>query len=107
MSELFETEKYITKKEAASRAFSDSFTNMTDEIERVSSEKVKIWSLLVTWIYEKIFGKADHLKEKQSSMELYKSAEAFDKMETIFKPEPSNSMNNEEIMNHARENFEK
>lgn len=40
-------------------------------------------------------------------MELYKSAQAFDKVESIFKPEPSRSMNNEEIMNHARENFDK
>lgn len=107
MSRLFETENYITAKEKASREFSESFTKMTDEIERVSSEKVTIWGLLVTWIYDKIFGRADHIKEKQSTMDLYRSAEAFDKVESIFRPEPSRSMNNEQIMHHTKENFEK
>ena len=107
MSRLFETEKYISAKEKASREFSESFSKMTDEIQRVSSEKVTVWGLLVTWIYEKIFGKADHLKEKQSTMELYKSSEAFGRVESAFRPEPSNSMNNEQIMNHTKEKFDK
>ena len=107
MSGLFDTEKYLSAKERASREFSESFTKMTDEIDRVSSEKVTIWGLLVTWIYDKIFGRADHIKEKQSAMELYRSSEAFGKVESIFRPEPSRSMSNEQIMNHTKENFEK
>lgn len=63
MSELFKKEDYLTDKEKASQVFSEAYRGMTNEIDRVASEEVTIWGLLTSWIYEKIFGKADHVKE--------------------------------------------
>lgn len=105
MSDLFKREDYLTKDAKADAVFTESYTDMTDEVDRVASEPVTIWSALTKWIYGKIFGDPDHLKEKQDSKDKYRSAAAFKKVQTIFKPEASDSMTNEEIMNHTKRNF--
>ena len=40
MSELFKREDYLSDKEKASQVFTESFRNMTDEVDRVASEEV-------------------------------------------------------------------
>ena len=105
MSELFKREDYLSDKEKASQVFTESFRNMTDEVDRVASEEVTMWGLFVSWIYEKIFGNEDHVKEKQSTIDMHRSAKAFKKIEEIFETEPSNSMNNNQILDHAEKKF--
>ncbi|MBP6738635.1 MAG: hypothetical protein KA146_01535 [Leptospiraceae bacterium] len=105
MSDLFKKEDFLTKDAKADSTFSNSYKNMTDEVDRVASEPVTIWSALTKGIYGKIFGDPDHLKEKQDNRDKYKSAAAFNKVQKIFEPEPDDSMTNEDIMNHTDRNF--
>ncbi|MBK6607413.1 MAG: hypothetical protein IPL26_06580 [Leptospiraceae bacterium] len=105
MSELFKKEDFLTKDAKADDVFRKSYRGMTDEIDRVASEPVTIWAALTKWVYGKIFGDSDHLKEKQDSRDKYRSAAAFGKVQRIFHPEPSDSMTNEEIMDHTQRNF--
>jgi hypothetical protein len=103
--ELFRTEDYLTKEAKADALFTESYNGMTREIDRVSYEKVTIFGKLVSWIYFKIFGDSEHVKEEQDISDMARSSKAFKKVEQIFKSEQSDSMSNEDVMNYTTRKF--
>jgi hypothetical protein len=54
MGNLFEDKNLYTEKNPtqADQVFTESFKGMTSEINRVANEKVTVWGLLVSWIYD-------------------------------------------------------
>ncbi|MEM7181203.1 MAG: hypothetical protein AAF518_09840 [Spirochaetota bacterium] len=105
LGELFKREDYIKKEHKADYAFSKSYRNMTDEVERVTKEEVTIWWKLASFIYWKIFKNPKHVKAKQDNFDKFRSAKAFRKIKGIFQPIESNSMDNQQIMDHTKDNF--
>ena len=102
---LFPEKDVKTLEQIADEEFTKSYKGMTQEIDRVASEKVTIWGALVTWIYEKIFNNPFKIKEKQNKKEKLISADAFQKVEKIFSKEPNDSMTNSQIMEHTEKKF--
>ncbi len=80
---------------------------MTGEINRVANEKVTVWAKIVTWIYRVIFGNPHKLKKFQTPEEQLESADAFEAMRDTFSSVPGNSMDNSEILTHAKRKFQK
>jgi hypothetical protein len=109
MSSLFDNDKNVSKEAVASQEFATAYRKMTDEVNRVANEPVTIWARLTTWIYEKIFGDSSIRKnptsEKQKQMthrQMYDAADAFDDMANHFNPVETDSLDNEQILNHAK-----
>ncbi len=67
MGNLFDNQDKATQESYASQAFTESFKGMTGEINRVANEEVTVWSKIVMWIYNAIFGDANKLKSQTNS----------------------------------------
>ncbi|MEM7180566.1 MAG: hypothetical protein AAF518_06620 [Spirochaetota bacterium] len=91
----------------ADKAFSKSYRNMTDQLDRVSGKTFSLWSKFTMWIYSVIFGNKYHLKSKQNEYDKYRSAESFDKITEIFYTEKDNSMTEEQVFSHSKKRFSK
>jgi hypothetical protein len=92
-----------------SKEFSVTYRKMTDEVKRVSNEPVTIWARLTVWIYEKIFGDSSIRKnptsekyKKMNARQLNRASDAFEDMTEHFSPIEDQSLNNEEILKHAK-----
>ncbi|MBP6738384.1 MAG: hypothetical protein KA146_00265 [Leptospiraceae bacterium] len=95
------------KKEQAREKFSESYTNMTDQINRVSGKKFSLWNKLTMWIYEKIFGPSYNFVESQELDELKESSKAFDKVSGMFQKKEDDSMDGEEVFPYVKKNFDR
>lgn len=91
--------------EKANQKFTESYKGMTNEVNRVSKEKVTIWARLTSWIYSIIHRDPRRVKDLQNNEEKYKSAQAFDAVQRIFSKEKSQSMDNQQIMFHTQKRF--
>jgi hypothetical protein len=106
MSELFNKDDHLTANGKADQEFSKAYQGMKSEIHRVSYERVTIMKRLLAWIYGLIHRDPNLVKAKQKEIEKYRSAKAFCKVKSLFKPEPSNSMSNADVLAHTRRNFQ-
>jgi hypothetical protein len=112
--DLFSKKQFVRKefedeiqKEHAREKFSESYSNMTDEIDRVSGKKFSLWNKLTMWIYEKVFGPRYNLVESQNTEELKESSRAFKKVSGMFQRKQDDSMEGEEIFPYVKKNFER
>ena len=62
MSELFKREDYLSDKEKASQVFTESFRNMTDEVDRVASEEVTMWGFTKKFLEMRIMSKKNKVQ---------------------------------------------
>lgn len=111
-NELFPENDYLTEELKADRRFSDSYVKMESEVDRTSMFKFTLWGALTNFIYRIIHGTdriakyAEENKVGMDSVQMNKSADAFDEVSKTLKKSPNHSLTEKQIFDKTKKTLE-